>query len=171
MANEEGGGGESGGGGGGKKKMIIIIVAVMLLLIIGIVVFLLMSGGEEEEELPEEEQQVTNVAEPLAEPIFLPLESFVVNLKDGRRFLKTTIQLMLSEPGAAAYLTVRLVEVKDLVLGELQELSVEDVKQSDARDALKQRLISAISQVFPSTPEWEDPEPIKKVLFEEFVIQ
>ncbi len=45
-----------------------------------------MSGGEEEEELPEEEQQVTNVAEPLAEPIFLPLESFVVNLKDGRRF-------------------------------------------------------------------------------------
>ena len=117
------------------------------------------------------QQQVTNVAEPLAEPIFLPLESFVVNLKDGRRFLKTTIQLMLSEPGAAAYLTVRLVEVKDLVLGELQELSVEDVKQSDARDALKQRLISAISQVFPSTTEWEDPEPIKKVLFEEFVIQ
>ena len=78
---------------------------------------------------------------------------------------------MLSEPGAAAYLTVRLVEVKDLVLGELQELSVEDVKQSDARDALKQRLISAISQLFPSKPEWEDPEPIKKVLFEEFVIQ
>ena len=69
------------------------------------------------------------------------------------------------------YLTVRLVEVKDLVLGELQDLSVEDVKQSDARDALKQRLISVISQVFPSKPEWEDPEPIKKVLFEEFVIQ
>jgi flagellar FliL protein len=170
MADEEGGGGGE-SGGGGKKKMIIIIVAVVLLLVIGIVVFLLMSGGGEEEELPEEEIPVTNVAEPLAEPIFLPLESFVVNLKDGRRFLKTTIQLMLSEPGAAAYLTVRLVEVKDLVLGELQELSVEDVKQSDARDALKQRLISAISQVFPSKPEWEDPEPIKKVLFEEFVIQ
>jgi len=80
MADEE-------GGGGGKKKMIIIIVAVVLLLVIGIVVFLLMSGGEEEE-LPEVEQQVSDVAEPLAEPIFLPLESFVVNLKDGRRFFK-----------------------------------------------------------------------------------
>jgi flagellar basal body-associated protein FliL len=57
------------------------------------------------------------------------------------------------------------------VLSELQELSVEDVKQSDSREALKQRLISAISQLFPSKPEWEDPEPIKKVLFEEFVIQ
>ena len=161
---------EEGGGGGSKKKLVIIIVAVVLLLVIGIVVFMLMSG-EEEEQLPEEEMQVTDVAEPLAEPIFLPLESFVVNLKDGRRFLKTTIQLMLSEPAAAAYLTVRLVEIKDIVLAELQELSVEDVKQSDAREALRQRLISAISQIFPSEPDWEDPEPIRKVLFEEFVIQ
>ena len=172
MADEEEGEGGGGGGessGGGKKKKIIIIVAVVLLLIIGIVVFLLMSG-DEEETLPEE-LPVTNVAEPLAEPIFLPLESFVVNLKDGRRFLKASIQLMLSEPGAAAYLTVRLVEVKDIVLAELQELSIEDVKQSDAREALRQRLISAISQIFPSKPEWEDPEPIRKVLFEEFVIQ
>ena len=169
---EEGGGGNGNGetkSGGGKKKLVIIIVAVVLLLVIGIVVFLLMSGDEEE--LPEEEQPVTDVAEPLAEPVFLPLESFVVNLKDGRRFLKTTIQLMLSEPGAAAYLTVRLIEVKDIVLAELQELSVEDVKQSDAREALKQRLISSISQIFPSKPEWEDPEPIRKVLFEEFVVQ
>ena len=166
MADEEGGG----GGGGGSKKKLIIIVAVVLLLVIGIVVFMLMSG-EEEEQLPEEEMQVTDVAEPLEEPIFLPLESFVVNLKDGRRFLKTTIQLMLSEPAAAAYLTVRLIEIKDIVLAELQELSVEDVKQSDAREALRQRLISAISQIFPSEPEWEDPEPIRKVLFEEFVIQ
>ena len=167
MADEEGGGG---GGGGSKKKLIIIIVAVVLLLVIGIVVFMLMSG-EEEEQLPEEEMQVTDVAEPLEEPIFLPLESFVVNLKDGRRFLKTTVQLMLSEPAAAAYLTVRLVEIKDIVLAELQELSVEDVKQSDAREDLRQRIISAISQIFPSEPEWEDPEPIRKVLFEEFVIQ
>ena len=118
MADEgegEGGGGGGGESSGGGKKKIIIIVAVVLLLIIGIVVFLMMSG-DEEEQLPEEELPVTDVAEPLAEPIFLPLESFVVNLKDGRRFLKASIQLMLSEPGAAAYLTVRLVEVKDIVL-------------------------------------------------------
>jgi len=177
MADEEeggeSGGGESSGGetsSGGKKKKIIIIVAVVLLLVIGIVVFFLMPG-DEEEQLPEEELPVTDVAEPLEVPIFLPLESFVVNLKDGRRFLKASIQLMLSEPGAAAYLTMRLVEVKDIVLAEPQELSVEDVKQSDAREALRQRLISAISQIFPSKPEWEDPEPIRKVLFEEFVIQ
>jgi len=175
MADEEesGAGGDavdSGGSGGGKKKLLIIVIALVLLLVVGLVVFLLIPG-EEEEDKPEEEQNVTEIAEPLTAPIFLPLESFIVNLKDGRRFLKTSIQLMLSEPAASAYLTVRLVEVKDVVLAELQELSVENVKQSDARDALKQRLISAISNIFPTKPEWEDPEPIRKVLFEEFVIQ
>ena len=60
---------------------------------------------------------------------------------------------------------------KDIVLSELQDLSVEDVKQAESREALRQRLISAISQIFPTKPEWADPEPIKKVLFEEFVLQ
>ena len=171
MAEEEGGGGGNGnGGGGGKKKLIIIIVAVVLLLVIAIVAFLFLAGGEEEAE-EEEIIEVTSEAEPLAAPIFLPLDSYIVNLKDGRRYLKTTIQLMLSEEMANAYLTSRLVEIKDIVLTELQNLSVEEVKQADSREGLRQRLISAISQVFPSKPAWEDPEPIKKVLFEEFVLQ
>ena len=166
MADEEGGG----GGGGGKKKLIIIIVAVVLLLVIAIVAVLLLTGGEEEE-AEEEIVEVTEEGEPLAAPIFLPLDSYIVNLKDGRRYLKTTIQLMLSEEMANAYLTARIVEIKDIVLSELQDLSVEDVKQAESREALRQRLISAISQIFPTKPEWADPEPIKKVLFEEFVLQ
>jgi len=168
MADEEGGGGD--GGGGGKKKLIIIIVAVVLLLVIAIVAVLLLTGGEEEE-AEEEIVEVTEEGEPLAAPIFLPLDSYIVNLKDGRRYLKTTIQLMLSEEMANAYLTARIVEIKDIVLSELQDLSVEDIKQAESREALRQRLISAISQIFPSKPEWVDPEPIKKVLFEEFVLQ
>ena len=161
MADEEGGGG---GGGGGKKKLIIIIVAVVLLLVIAIVAVLLLTGGEEEEAEEEEIVEVTEEGEPLAAPIFLPLDSYIVNLKDGRRYLKTTIQLMLSEEMANAYLTARIVEIKDIVLSE-------DVKQAESREALRQRLISAISQIFPTKPEWADPEPIKKVLFEEFVLQ
>lgn len=156
--------------GGGKKKLILIIVAVVLLIVIGAVAFLMM-GEDEEEELPEEELPVTETVEPLATPLFLPLESYVVNLKDGRRYLKATIQLMMSDPAAMGYLQLRMVEVKDAVLTELQEVSAEDVAQAEAREALKQRLINVISKLFPTKPEWEDPEPIRKVLFEEFVIQ
>ena len=126
---------------------------------------------KEAENRASEDEKYLVVEEPLAEPIFLPLESFVVKLKGGKRFLKASIQLMLSEPGAATYLTVRMIKVKDIVLAELQKLSIEDVKKSDTREALRQRLIRAISQIFPIKPEWEDPKPIRKVLFEEFVIQ
>ncbi|GIS36811.1 MAG: hypothetical protein Ct9H90mP8_2310 [Pseudomonadota bacterium] len=77
---------------------------------------------------------------------------------------------MLSEEMANAYLTARIVSQR-IVLSELQDLSVEDVKQAESREALRQRLISAISQILPTKPEWADPEPIKKVLFEEFVLQ
>jgi flagellar FliL protein len=158
--------------GGGKKKLILIIVAVILLIVIGAVAFLLLSSGEEEDaEMPEEELPVTETVEPLEVPLFLPLESYVVNLKDGRRYLKATIQLMMSEPAAMAYLQGRMVEVKDAVLSEMQTLSAEDVSQSEARESLKLRLITVISGLFPTKPGWEDPEPIRKVLFEEFVIQ
>ena len=142
------------------------------LIVIGAVAFFLLSGGEEEDgEIPEEELPVTETVEPLEVPLFLPLESYVVNLKDGRRYLKATIQLMMSDPAAMAYLQGRMVEVKDAVLSEMQTLSAEDVAQSEARESLKLRLINVISGLFPTKPECEDPEPIRKVLFEEFVIQ
>jgi len=155
---------------GGGSKMIIIIAAVVVLIIIGIAVwFFLFSGGDEEEGM--EEEMISEAAEPLAAPLFLPLDTFVVNLKDGRRYLKTSIQLMMSDQGAHDYLNTRLIEVKDIVLSELQELSTDDIKQAEARSVLKQKLITRISQLFPSKPDWDDPEPIRKVLFQEFYVQ
>ena len=161
-----------------------LLIVVLLFIIIPFIFWLIIKGyilsavfreylfsGGEETQLPKEEQLSSEVVEPLAEPIFLSLESFVVNLNGGRQFLKTTIQLMLSEPAASAYLAANIIEVKEIVLGELQELSVEDVKKSDAREALRKRLISAISQILPINPEWSDPNPIRKVLIEEFQLQ
>ena len=78
---------------------------------------------------------------------------------------------MISDSRAATCLNEIMIEVRDIVLTELQDLSVKDIKQSDARNALKQRLISAISQILPKKTELEDLEPIRKVLFEELVIQ
>ncbi len=169
MAEEEGGGGE---GGGGKGKLIIIIVAVIILIAAGAAAFFFFfMGDEEEEEEPEEETEVSGVAEPLEEPQFLALGTYIANLKDGRRYLKTSITLMLSEAAAMEYLTIRLVQVKDIVLTELQNMTVEDTKDPAKKQALRQKLITEIKRLFPRKPDWEDPEPIKKVLFEEFYVQ
>lgn len=169
MADEE----VSEGGGGGKGKLIIIIVAVLLLLIIGggaVYYFFFMPKDEAAEET-DTPAEISGMAEPLENPIFLPLGSYIANLKDGRRYLKATMQLMLSESSTQEYLTGRLVQVKDIVLSELQNLSVEDTKQVDSKEALKQKIITEITKLFPRDPPWEDAEPIRDVLFEEFYVQ
>ncbi|MGK5091482.1 flagellar basal body-associated FliL family protein [Deltaproteobacteria bacterium TL4] len=168
MADEDDGQGE--GGGGGSKKVIIIIVAVIILIIVGAVVaFFMMKGSEDE--VTKVEEKISSSAEPLAAPLFLDLQSRVINLKDGRRYLKTHIKLMMSEPLAHAYLTGRIDEVVDVTISVLKDLSTEDIKQAEAIAELKLKLITEINKLFPKKPAWEDPEPIKKVLFTEFYVQ
>ncbi len=168
MADED----EGEGGGGGGKKIIIIIVAVLLLIGIGVGVYLMFfQPKDEEQELAEAEAAISKAAEPLENPMFIPLGTYIANLRDGRRYIKTTIQLMVSEEKVVEYLNLRLVEVKDIVNTELQNLSVEDTKLPGGREELKQKLISKISELFPRKPDWDDPDPIKKVLFEEFYVQ
>ena len=47
---------------------------------------------------------------------------------------------MLSEKLANGYLNSMIIEIKDIVLSELQDLTVEEVKKAESREALRQRL-------------------------------
>ncbi|MBF0280587.1 MAG: flagellar basal body-associated FliL family protein [SAR324 cluster bacterium] len=163
------------GGGGGKGKLIIIIVAVLILLLVGAgAAWFFIFSGSEEEEVPKEEevtQAVPGAGQPLENPQFMSLGTYIANLQDGRRYLKTSISLMLSEEAAVTYLNTRLVQVKDIVLTELQSLSIEKTKDPESKESLKNKLMTEIAKLFPKTPDWDDPEPIKEVLFEEFYVQ
>ena len=172
MAEEEAG---EGGGGGGKGKLIIIILAVVILLVVGAgAAWFFIFSGDKAEEAPKEEeitQSVPGAGEPLKDPKFMSLGTYIANLQDGRRYLKTSISLMLSEDKAVEYLNARIVQVKDIVLTELQSLSIEKTKDPESKEGLKNKLITEISKLFPREPDWDDPEPIKEVLFEEFYVQ
>lgn len=170
MSDEE----VSEGGGGGKGKLMIIIVAVLILLIAGGAAFYFLYWNKgEEADGPEMEEvgEIGAMSEPLADPFFQPLGTYIVNLRDGRRYLKATIQLMLSEAAAQEYLALRLAEVKDIVNTELASLAAEDIKQPESLEELRGKIISKINKLFPREPSWDDPEPIKKVLFEEIYLQ
>ena len=176
-----GGMAEDGGGGGGKLVKIIIIAVVLLILIgggVAVAIFVLDSDGEE--------KAAASVAAPGAasgstasrgtatveNPVFLPIGTFIVNLADGRRYLKTNIELMLSEELAKAYLETRIAEVKDLVVSELQVLNTEQLRDPQERANLKQRLLRSIETLLPNKDlDWDDPVPIKKVLITEFYLQ
>jgi flagellar FliL protein len=106
---------------------------------------------------------------------YLPLGDFVVNLADGRRYLKTKIDVMLCDTEVAAveaYLGARMSEIKDLVVSELQTLNSEQLRDQKERELLRQRLLRRVESLLPNDqPEWEDPNPIKKVLITEFYLQ
>ena len=166
-----------GGGGGGIGRLIkIIIIVVVLLAVVGgaayAVFFFLGIGGDTAEGLPAPTATVREGPAPIANPKYLPLDTFIVNLSDGRRYLKTTLALMLNEEKALAYLQTRMPEVKDLVIAELQTLSTEQLHDPKERELLKQRLLAKIESLLPDKKrEWDDPNPIKKVLITEFYLQ
>lgn len=98
------------------------------------------------------------------EPYFVHLGDLTLTISSGRQ-LKTNIQLLVSETEAMEYLNIRLPEVQDIVMIELAQLSIEDVSHSMLLDQLEKKIIYHISQLFPKNPEWDDPKPLKKVLF------
>lgn len=167
--------GEGRGGLGRLIKMILIGLVLLLLVGAGVIaayLFLLSSGGDDGQLASAGAANMRADGGSIENPQYLELGSFVVNLADGRRYLKTTLQLLISEQAAANYLEVRSAEVKDLVISELQTLDAEQLRDPQERELLKQRLLRKIESLLPQrNTDWKDPRPIKKVLVTEFYLQ
>jgi flagellar FliL protein len=164
------------GEGGGRMGKIIKLA-------LGLVLLLLLAGGGyaaylflvPDSTTPSTETPATLREEggSIRDPHYLQLGEFIVNLADGRRYLKTNLQLLLSEPNAAAYLNLRLAEVRDLIVAELQTLDSEQLRDARNRELLKNRLLTKVESLLPSDKDrdWKDPKPVKKVLMTEFYLQ
>lgn len=173
------------GGGGGKFKLIIILMVVLIIIGAGLyVVFKVLTDSEDEQPAaPDNSLRGTKTSQPyiapdprvsvnLENPQYMQLGTFVVNLADGRRYLKTNLEILLSEEKAKLFLEKRLSEVKDLVVAELQTLSTEQLRDPKERALLKQRLLRKVESLLPYKDlEWDDPKPLKKVLITEFYLQ
>jgi len=159
MAEEEG----EGSGGGGKLKLILI---VLLLVIAGIAAFFFLT--QEEEDKPE---IIREGPPPLEKPEYLDLGTFIINLKDGKYYLKTSIQLAFADVMAKTWLEARLPIVKDLIITQLQSLTSRQIRVPRVRMLLKRDLLIKLNSLFPNLPMWEDRDPIKKILFVEFYRQ
>ncbi len=171
----EGRGGGGGGGGGGMGRLIKMILALMLLVLLaggGYAAYLFLtpskakSSADASAALRQDGGSIKN-------PHYLPLGDFIVNLADGRRYLKTNLQLLISDEKAQAFLQTRLPEVKDLIIAELQTLSSEQLRDPRNQELLKSRLLTKIESLLPAGKDrdWEDPKPLKKVLITEFYLQ
>lgn len=187
---------EGGGGGGGKIKKILLVVIVLAVVAGGgyFLVDKFLLGGESAEEMAAKDSRGAGDSDPTSsggprlgsagaqdnptgfveDPQYLELGSFVVNLRDGRRYLKVNIQVVLSNEDAKIFLEKRIADVKHVVLSTLQSLSSAQMKNPADRASLIIDLMDKIHTLFPPDKEdipGDDNRPIKKVLFTEFYLQ
>lgn len=109
-------------------------------------------------------------AEPLAKPIFTPLEPFTVTLRteNGTRILYMAITLRMVDEASRRLIVEFMPEVRDRILRKLAEQNADHIQTPEGRAKLVQLLSSDLEQ--PYHPEPYGPR-VASVLFTAFVIQ
>ncbi len=168
----------------GKKKIVLIVSILLLLIAGGAAAFLLLYDPSRKEESatgagqPIEQPDILanrqNDPVRLTNPLFTPPREYTVNLRDGKHFLKLSMVAVLKEPAAMQFLIQRLPLVDDMVISLLHNMTTDDLRTPSGIDLLKRELFKKINNLFTQEfledLESGDMQPVKKILFKEFLI-
>jgi flagellar FliL protein len=162
----------------GKKKnlLLFIVIGVLVLLLIGggLLAFFLLSGDDAQpQQMPPQQQQqaaggggaTTNSALLSVGPMY-PLDQFIVNLmtQGGKRYLKATITLELSDEAMVSEIEKKHAVIRDILIGAMSSKTVEEISTSRGKNKLKEELIARVNEVLTDGY-------IKNMFFTDFVIQ
>jgi len=151
-----------------SKTLMIIIISVVLLFMgaVGGGFFILWNKISQlpqdpatVEEIPVEEEE--NVIGPL-----YSLDTMIVNLADqgGKRYLRVTMALELSDPEAMTTIESRLPQVRDAILMILPTKKYGDVSTTEGKIALRKEIMEKINSLMTKGQ-------ITNLYFTEFVVQ
>lgn len=150
-----------------KTLMIIIILVVLLFMgAVGGGFFILWNKISQlpqdpatVEEIPVEEEE--NAIGPL-----YSLDTMIVNLADrgGKRYLRVTMALELSDPEAMMTIESRLPQVRDAILMILPTKNYEDVSTTEGKIALRKQIMEKINGLMTKGQ-------VTNLYFTEFVVQ
>jgi flagellar FliL protein len=158
-----------------KKALIIIIFSAVILFMgmMGAGFFVLWTkmsaavaqvqggqGAAETEAAAEEEPEATTLG------TIYKLETMIVNLadKDGKRYLRITMELELKNPDLIKEIEMRLPQLRDSILMILPTKFYEDIGTTPGKIALRDELIARLNS-FLKTGQ------ITTIYFTEFVVQ
>ena len=98
-------------------------------------------------------------------PIF-SLSTMIVNLADkgGRRYLRATMDLQLSQAGDEQKMESYLPQIKDATIKVMSTRRFEDISSIDGKNALRDEIIARLNEVTKA-------ESITNIYFTEFVVQ
>ena len=151
-----------------SKTMLIIIIAAVLLFMgmVGAGFFILWNKISQiphnpavTEGVPVEEEE--NLIGPL-----YSLDTMIVNLADhgGKRYLRVTMALELSDPEAVTTIESRLPQVRDAILMILPTKKYDDVSTTEGKIALRSEVMEKINGLMTKGQ-------VNNIYFTEFVVQ
>jgi flagellar FliL protein len=144
-----------------SKKMLFIIIGVVVLLAGG-------GAGAWFMLKPGHADKAHAEPEPPKTPIFMPLDTFTVNLQGGEQYLQTDITLQFYSQEQVDLLKLHMPRVRSRLLTLLSSQSAETL----ATEADKKKLAAAVlAQVKEPFEPKGKPQEVIDVLFTSFVIQ
>lgn len=150
----------------GQKKSklpLIIIAAVVVLALAGGGAWLFLKG---EPEVDEKAKAKASALEAI--PIYMPIDTLTVNLKDSRQYLQLTISLQLKNGDDSALIKLYMPQVRTRALIILASKKPEDVISSEGKLALLEELKTITEKPFTDKLE---PIEILDVSLTSFIIQ
>ena len=135
------------------------------------IVALFPSGCQSGDETEAPQKVLREGPPPLDDPTYMSLGTFVVNMPDGKYYLKTTMSLAFTDSGPMEWMNARIPLVKDMIIRHLQSISVEQLEDLRYRQILKNDLMIRLNSLFPNEPPLDDLDPVKRILFTEFYKQ
>jgi flagellar protein FliL len=150
----------------GQKKSklpLIIIAAVVVLALAGGGAWFFLKG---EPEVDEKAKAKANALEAI--PVYMPIDTLTVNLKDSRQYLQLTISLQLKNGEDSALIKLYMPQVRTRALIILASKKPEDVITSEGKLALLEELKTITEKPFTDKL---DPIEILDVSLTSFIIQ
>ncbi|MFW5625411.1 MAG: flagellar basal body-associated protein FliL [Campylobacter hyointestinalis] len=157
---------------GGNVLLIAVIGILVFLLIIGGLVAFIMLGSSDENAAARQPQATTQGPAPSpkqrSNDFFNigPMDQFLVNLlsESGSRFLKTALNLELSEETLAPEIDKKKPLIRDIIIRTLSSKTYEDVSTAKGKERLKDELVTKINETLRDGY-------IKNVYFTDFIVQ
>ena len=137
--------------------LIIVIVVLVLTLLVGLALVFLMNSGDDSPQVQQNvgaangganRQTLTRQSGPSLEVgEMYPLDPFTVNLlsDSGRRYLKTTMNLELSDREVSQELDQKAPVIRDVIIGTLTSNTLESIATPKGKEKLKDDLVSKIN--------------------------
>ena len=179
-----------------KKMLVIVLMVVLVLGLAGIGAFVYVSKQRAASAFDDQEQPAAAAkhASPSGPPVYLPLDSMVVNLADpgGERVAQVGITFELRDAAAGETVKQYLPTIRSGVLLLVSQKTSEELLQREGKEKLAADILREAARPFGGMDDEEDaapaakgsakpsksrnrvrPEdlPVQRVLFSSFIVQ